>query len=105
MLAGEHASGTPQAGLHLVADQQDVMALADFGAAGEIPARRNDDAAFALDRLDQERGGVARDCALERMCVAERDALEPGRERTEAVAILRFRRHADDGDRAAVEIA
>ena len=39
----------------------------------EIPRRRHDDAAFALDRLDQERGGVGADRTRERVGIAVRD--------------------------------
>ena len=38
-----------------------LLLAADARALGEIAVGRNDDAAFALDRLDQERGGVRRD--------------------------------------------
>ena len=47
-------------------------------------------------------GVIAR---LERVGVAERHADEAGRERAEAVAVLRFARKADDGRRAPGEVA
>ena len=61
--------------------------------------------AFALDRLDEERGGGGADRARERIGVAVRHLPETRRERSEAVAILRLGRKADDRDRAAVEVA
>ncbi len=71
----------------------------------EIAVGRHDDAALALDRLDEERGGVRRDRALERGELAVRHQAQPGRERSEALAILRLGGQAGDGDGAPVEVA
>ena len=73
VLAREELAGAAHAGLDLVADQQHVALAADARALREIARRRHDDAAFALDRLDQERRGVAADRARERVGVAERN--------------------------------
>src|SRR5689334_7949484 len=81
------------------------MATADFRAARQIVRRWHEDAAFALNRFHQKSDGVARNRPLQRVRIAERYALEPGRKGSEAIPILRFRRHADDGDRAPVKIA
>ena len=50
----------------------------------EVAVGRDDHAGLALDRLDQERDRVVVERRLERLEVAERDALEAGRERPEA---------------------
>ena len=60
VLAREHLAGTPDAGLHLVEDQQDAVPVAQRPQAGEEPVRRHEVAALALDRLDQDRGDLAR---------------------------------------------
>ena len=78
VVAREQLAGAAEAGLHLVGDEQHVALAADPRARGEIAGRRHDDAALALDRLDEERGGVRRDRALERRRVAERHQLKPG---------------------------
>ena len=59
MLAREELAGAAHAGLDLVADEHHVALAADARALREITRRRHDDSALALDRLDQERGGVA----------------------------------------------
>ncbi len=105
MLAGEKLAGAPHASLDLVADHQHAVLPADAGALGQIAGRRHDHPCLALHRLDQERRRIGRDRRFERAGIAERDRLESGRERSEAVAVLRFRRESDDRDRAAVKVA
>ena len=82
-----------------------LVRVAERAQAGEIALGRHDDAGLALDRLDQDRGGVRRDRALHRGEIAERHRAEARRERAEAVAIVGLGREADDGGGAAVEIA
>ena len=55
VLAGEHAAGAADARLHFVEDQQDAVLVAQRAQAGEEAVGRHDVAAFALDRLDQDR--------------------------------------------------
>ena len=74
---------------------------ADFG---EIAGGRHDDAGFALDGLDEKGASVGGDGAAEGFGVAVGDLLEAGGEWAEAVAVLLFRREADDGDGATVKI-
>src|SRR5262249_38319126 len=75
------------------------------GQAGEVGCGRHDDAGLTLDRLDQDRGGVKRDGALDRLEVSDRHRAEARRERPEALAIGGLRREPDDGRGAAVEVA
>jgi hypothetical protein len=89
VVAREHGAGAAEAGLHLVADQQDAARACRSRARAPGSRRADDDPGLALDRLDQERRGVRRDRRLERRGVAERNADEAGRERAEAVAVLR----------------
>src|SRR6185436_16484816 len=60
--------------------------------------------ALTLDRLEQEPHGVVGHGRLERVRVAERDRPESGRERTEALAVLRLRAEPHDRRGAAMEV-
>jgi len=51
-------AGAPYARLHLVGDEQDAVPVAQLAQAREKVRRRYDVAAFALDRLDQDRGDL-----------------------------------------------
>ena len=64
----------------------------------------NDDAGFALNRLDQKGAGVGVIASRRAARVTEGNHLEAGSEGAEAVAILLVGGKADDGDGAAVEI-
>jgi hypothetical protein len=57
VLAGEKVAGAAQAGLYLVANQQDTMLAADARAFGEIARGRHDDPAL---RLEPARPGTPR---------------------------------------------
>ena len=78
MLEREEAPGASEPGLHLVADEQRAVLAAGRLRAREIALRREVDA-LALDRLDDERGDVARgELRAQRVEVAERHARSPG---------------------------
>ena len=81
------------------------MGVAEAAQPAEEAGGRHDDAGLALDRLDQHGRGPRRDGALDGGEIAERHRAEAGRERAEAVAIIRLARERDDGGGAAVEIA
>jgi hypothetical protein len=67
----KEASGAGDAGLHLVGDEQRVMAPAQRRRLAQIAVVRHVDA-LALDRLDDERGDVAgRQRAVERREIVE----------------------------------
>ncbi len=86
MLQREEAPGAPEAGLHLVADEQRARLAAERLRAGQV-ALRGEVHALALHRLDHERGDVAaRELALQRVEVAEGHSLAPGQQRPEALA-------------------
>ena len=55
MFAREHLAGATDARLHFVEDQQDAVLVAELAQAGEKAVGRHEIAAFALDRLDQDR--------------------------------------------------
>ena len=81
----EHVAGAPEAGDHLVGDQQHAVAVADFTYPRPVVRRRHDDAAGALDRLGDECGNrvgaLKDDLALEQL----------GTDPAELFAVLRVR--------------
>src|SRR5262249_56181292 len=105
VLAGEQTAGAAKPSLDLVADQKHVAGTADPCGFRQVASRRYVDPAFTLDRLDQKCGCTGGDSGLQRGRIAKRHKLEPRRERTKALAVLRDGREADNGDGAAVEIA
>lgn len=58
VLVAEELAGAGDAGLDLVADEQDVVFGAQGARVGEVAGGGDDDAGFALDRLDEEGGGA-----------------------------------------------
>ena len=60
MLDREHPAGARHARLDLVGDEQDVVTAADRCDALQEARRRHDEAALALDRLDDHGGHVLR---------------------------------------------
>src|SRR6266404_8960654 len=51
MLAGEHLSRAPKAGLHFVGDKQDAVLMADIHHDAEKLGRRRDEASFTENRF------------------------------------------------------
>ena len=121
VLHREHPTGPPEAGLHLVRDEDDAVLVADPAQALDELGRRRDEAALALLRLEDDRGDVLRrdvghEQPLERgerrRCVGPairvrvRRSVDLGRERPEALLVrMRLRRHRQRHPRAAVERA
>ena len=121
VLDREHPAGAAEAGLHLVDDEDDPVPVADRAHAREELRRRDDEAALALDGLDDDRRDVLRrdlrdERALERgergvgvdaaVLVRERHAVDLGRERAEARLVrVRLRGERERQQRAAVEAA
>src|SRR6185369_5225558 len=105
VLEGEPAAGAAQPRLHLVDDQQHVVAVAPFAQLREEALRRYDHAGLALDRLDQHGAGIGIGSRAHAGHVAEVEVHEARRERPEAGAVFGLARKADDGAGAAVEVA
>ena len=106
--------GAPGAGLDLVGDEQDPVAVAQLAQARQEVVLGDDVAALALDRLDDDRGElVGRHQALEdallelvEALVAERHVVDAGEHRAEVGVVLGLRRgEADGAHRPAVEPA
>ena len=121
VLDGEHPARAAEARLHLVDDQQDAVLVAEAADARHELGRSNDEAAFALHRLDDDRrhmlgSDLGHECALERcercarvwaaIVVRERDAVDLGGERAKAGLVrMRLRSERHGQQRAPVEAA
>ncbi len=105
MFEGEPGSAAPQSGLNFVQQQQDAAFVAQSAQPREPAVGRHDDARFALDRLNQNGGGIGRDGGFERREIAKARCAKARHERTKSVTILAFRGEADDRCGAAVKIA
>jgi len=73
------------AGLHLVEDQHQALLVRERSQSLEEPVGRQIDAAFALDRLDQNRRRLGVDELLDRLEIAERSVSEAREHRFETV--------------------
>ena len=103
MLGGQEAAGAAEAGLDLVEDEHRPGLAAGGLRALEI-ARRWQVDALALDRLDDERGDVARrELRAQRVEVAERDLVAARHQRAEPLAELRVAVDRQGAGRQAME--
>ena len=99
-LPGEEGAATPDAGLHLVEDQQGAVRVRERARLGERLGREWMHAAFALHGLEQDRRRVGADVLGQRLGSREARA---GDERPEAGALRRLARDRQRAERAAVE--
>ena len=116
VLAREPRAGAPEAGLHLVGDEQHAVVGAPLCHAREPARFGHDEAAFARDGFDDDarhvrgidvrvdgRDGVGQ-CAGAPERVRERGAVDLGRVRAERLLVRRhFRGEREAEQRAAVE--
>ena len=58
VLEGEELPGAAEARLDLVEDQEAVVPVGQLAQAPQVAVRRDDDAALALDRLDEDGAGL-----------------------------------------------
>ena len=84
VLVGEPAAGAAHAGLHLVEDQHQLVAVGQLAQPFEVAGRRQVDAALALDRLDQDGARFGVDQFGDGVEVAERGVAEAGQQRLQA---------------------
>ncbi|EGE56146.1 hypothetical protein RHECNPAF_7500118 [Rhizobium etli CNPAF512] len=104
MFLGQQLAGAAEAGLDFVENEGDVVCRAELADAGEITGRRNDDACFPLDRLDQRRHGIDVDGGGESLGIAEWNDAEARRVGAEAGAGVGIGGEADDAQRPPMEI-
>jgi hypothetical protein len=78
--ATKEVAAAPEAGLHLVGNQQRARAVARLARSREVSRRRNVDAALALHRFDDESGGIDQR-RIERIRIAVRDVHDVAQQR------------------------
>src|SRR5207247_11200270 len=81
---GEQAARAAHARLDLVEDQERTRTVADLAGGRQVFRSRDVDAAFALDRLEEDGGGALIDGAAQRVDVVEgrvHEARDQGLER------------------------
>jgi hypothetical protein len=103
LLVGIEGAGPGDPALHLVEHQHQVVVVTGLAEPGDELLARGADSALALNRLDQEAGGILVDrvqCGIE---IVELDDLETGQKRGEAVAKLLLVGGADRRHRPPVE--
>src|SRR5215211_808491 len=81
------------------------MLLTDFRHLLEISCRRDDDSTFSLDGFEHHRRSVGSARLFNRIRISITDIYKTRRERTEVIAVQRFRGERHNGDRAAMEVA
>src|ERR1700728_4198968 len=104
VLLSEQLAGTAESGLDLIEDQHHVVRGAKLAYLCEIAGRREDDASFSLDWLDEEADSVRRYRLLQRLGVAEGYDFEARRERSEMLTCGRVGAEADNTEGASVEV-
>ncbi len=102
-LIGEQLADAADAGLHLVEDQHQLVLVGELAQAAQKTALRHPHAAFALDRLDDDRAGLRPDGFLHGVEIAERHPVEARQPRLEAFEIFFVAAGRDRRQRAAVE--
>ena len=104
MLVSEELTGATDAALDLVDHEQDITLAAELLDAAEELRGGGIDAAFSLDRFDQDGGGgLGVDGLVPGREVVERDCGEAGQQRTEALLDLLLRRGGHAAEGAAME--
>ena len=87
-LIGKHLARAHKACLYLVEHKQEPMLVAKLAQCAQERWRCDPHAAFALDRLDEDRGRRGTNRTLDRLEVAKRDLVEPIDRRPEAFKIF-----------------
>src|SRR6266487_273794 len=100
---GEEAARAAHARLHLVEDQERAGPVADLAGGGQVFRRRDVDAAFALDRLQQDGRRLVIDGAAQRLDVVEGYVHEARDERLERLPEVPPPRRAERPHRPPVE--
>ena len=100
---GEQLAGAAHAALDLVQEEKQAVLVGHFPAADQILGRGRVDAAFALQRLDQNRRGAVGHRRARLVHVAEGDMVEAVHRRAETVQQLVLAGGGDGGQGAAVE--
>ena len=104
-LVAEQFAGAAHPALHLVEYQHQTVLVAQFAQRPQERRLDNANAAFAHQRLDQDRRGFIGDRALDRFDVAERNLIEALDHGAEAFEIFFLPAGSERRQRPAVERA
>ena len=102
MLPGEEPAGAADTGLDLIQHEQQVVLVADRSQRGQVALVGDVDAAFALQRLDEDGSRLGTNGGAHRLDVVERHVAEAV-ERSERLSISRIAGGIDGGQGATVE--
>src|SRR6266545_4935426 len=102
---GEESARAAHARLDLVEDQERTRAVADLAGGRQVFRRRDMDAAFALDRLEEDGGGVPVDGVAQRVDVVEGHVHEARDQGLERFPEILPPRRAEGSHRPPVEAA
>jgi hypothetical protein len=100
---GEQLAGPSHTALHLIEDQQDAMLVAQLAQAPQTLRGHGAQAALALNRLDQNAGGLIGDGGLQRLVIAKGHLIEPAHIGAEALHVFFLPARGDGRQRAAME--
>ena len=103
MLVAEQRSGAPDAGLHLVADEQRAFGATDFAQPGQVVAGGNVDATFALHGFDDEGRGLVVDGGARRVEIIKGNHTAFRKQCRVRVAVLGLTNQAECAERAPVK--
>ena len=85
VLIGKPLARAAAAALHFIENQQQFVLVGQLPQAFQETIRRNADAAFALDRLDQNRARLVVDELLDGIQIAERRVRKTGQQRARSL--------------------
>ena len=103
LFVGEQGAGAAHAGLHLVEDEQQAVAIAECADRPQVVRVQRPDAAFALQRLTEHGAGLGPDQPFDGRRVTELGMHKALRQRLETLVKLGLAGGGDRGQGAAVE--
>ena len=103
VLVGVQVAGTPGTALDFIEDQQRIVLVTQLTQSFEECLLAGDDAALALQRLDDDRAGVIAHQLAHGVEIVEFGVLDTARNRPEALGILGLATDADGEEGAAME--
>ena len=97
--------GAPEAGLHLVDDQQGTAGAAQRGGGGEVAGTSGAHAALALHHLQDHRGGILADRGVQGVDPVVGHVGEAGDQGEEGLAVVGLPGGGESAHGAAMEAA
>ena len=104
MFFSQQLAGTPQAGLDLIQNHDDIVLGAYGSGLAQVAVRRDDHPGFTLNRLSQKSNGVRCDGCFEGITIAVWNNLKSGGKGTKIFASCFVRAETNDADGATMKI-